>query len=129
MSDREVSSVIFGSIVCYINAFIFFQESPERMDNGGSPDGDDRQSNRSDSRQGSDREGSHHSENGHSPRPAGRSRSRFVSLSRFRKFQFTDLPLTTIGARVILAGTAVVIAEAARAVAPDPERDSKFSKF
>lgn len=50
------------------------------MDNGGSPDGDDRQSNRSDSRQGSDREGSHHSENGHSPRPSGRSRSRFVYI-------------------------------------------------
>lgn len=59
------------------------EDSSERMDNGGSPDGDDRQSDRrSDSHQDSDREGSHHSENGHSPRPAGRSRSRSASHSR-----------------------------------------------
>ena len=55
------------------------EESPDRIDNGGSPEGDDHQSNRSNSRQGSDRDGS---ENGHSPRPAGRSRSRSQSNSR-----------------------------------------------
>ncbi len=49
------------------------------MDNNGSPDGEDHQSAQSDSRQDSEHEGSNHgSENGHSPRPAGRSRSRFV---------------------------------------------------
>jgi hypothetical protein len=93
------------------------------MDNGGSPDGDDRQS--SDSRPGSDREGSHHSENGHSPRPAGRSRSRFVFLTHHFDLFTVDFYLN-LEALVILAGL-VAIVEAARVVAR--EGNSKFLLF
>lgn len=45
------------------------------MDNGGTSDGDDHRDDRSVSHN-SEQDGSH-SANGHSPRPAGRSRSRF----------------------------------------------------
>ncbi|XP_027197830.1 transformer-2 protein homolog beta-like isoform X3 [Dermatophagoides pteronyssinus] len=61
------------------------EDSPEQMDNGGSPDVDDQHDDRSGSPQDSELE-SHRSANGHSPRPAGRSRSRSRSNARrYRK--------------------------------------------
>lgn len=50
------------------------------MGNGGSPDADDRSASQQDSEHESNR-----SANGHSPRPAGRSRSRYVKIL-FNKF-------------------------------------------